>query len=54
MVFGRVYKETVQINEETLWTRLPDRTNPDARAHVDEVRSLLLAGRTEEAHTLPS
>ncbi|HEY3184616.1 MAG TPA: glycoside hydrolase family 95 protein [Gaiellaceae bacterium] len=52
MVFGRVYKETVQINEETLWTRLPDRTNPDARAHVDEVRSLLLAGRTEEAHTL--
>src|SRR5690242_14042753 len=52
MVFGRVYKETFQINEETLWTRLPDRTNPDARAHLDEVRSLLLAGRTEEAHTL--
>jgi alpha-L-fucosidase 2 len=52
MVFGRVYKETLQINEETLWTRLLDRTNPDARAHLDEVRALLLAGRTEEAHTL--
>jgi alpha-L-fucosidase 2 len=52
MVFGRVYKETFQINEETLWTRLLDRTNPDARAHLDEVRTLLLAGRTEEAHTL--
>ncbi len=52
MVFGRIYKEMFQINEETLWTRLPDRTNPDARAHLDEVRSLLLAGRTEEAHTL--
>jgi alpha-L-fucosidase 2 len=52
MVFGRVYKEMFQINEETLWTRLPDRTNPDARAHLDEVRELLLAGRTEEAHTL--
>jgi alpha-L-fucosidase 2 len=52
MVFGRVYKETFQINEETLWTRLADRTNPDARAHLDEVRELLLAGRTEEAHTL--
>src|SRR6476646_7877587 len=52
MVFGRVYKETFQINEETLWTRLADRTNPDARAHLDEVRGLLLAGRTEEAHTL--
>ncbi len=52
MVFGRVYKETFQINEETLWTRLLDRTNPDARAHLDEVRELLLAGRTEEAHTL--
>jgi alpha-L-fucosidase 2 len=52
MVFGRVYKETFQINEETLWTRLLDRTNPDARAHLDEVRELLLEGRTEEAHTL--
>src|SRR3954464_8581666 len=52
MVFGRVYKETFQINEETLWSRLPDRTNPDSRAHLDEVRALLLAGRTEEAHTL--
>src|SRR6201982_3264780 len=52
MVFGRVYKETFQINEETLWTRLADRTNPDARAHLDEVRDLLFAGRTEEAHTL--
>src|SRR5438270_12421445 len=42
MVFGRVYKETVQTNEETLWTRLADRTSPDARAHIAELRPLLL------------
>ena len=52
MVHGRVYKETLQINEESLWTRLPDRTNPDARQQLDRVRELLLAGRTEEAHYL--
>ncbi len=52
MVFGRVYKETLQINEETLWTRLPDRSNADARRFLPEVRALLLAGRTEEAHSL--
>src|SRR6476620_3152781 len=37
MVFGRVYKETFQINEETLWSRLADRPNPDSRAHLDEL-----------------
>ena len=30
-VFGRVYKETVIFNEESVWTRWPDdRHNPDA------------------------
>lgn len=52
-VFGRVYKETLILNEESVWTRWPaDRNNPDALRALPEVRSLLLAGRVEEAQTL--
>ncbi len=52
-VFGRVYKETVILNEDSVWTRWPeDRINPDARRALPEVRRLLLEGRVEEAHTL--
>jgi alpha-L-fucosidase 2 len=52
-VFGRVYKETVIVNEETVWTRWPDdRHNPDALQALPEVRRLLMEGRIEEAHTL--
>jgi alpha-L-fucosidase 2 len=53
MAFGRVHKESVYLNEDTVWTRArADRNNPDALRHLPEVRRLLLAGRTEEAHTL--
>ncbi len=52
-VFGRVYKETIIFNEDSVWTRWPDdRNNPDARQALPEVRRLLLEGRIEEAHTL--
>jgi len=52
-VFGRVYKETVIFNEETVWTRWPDdRNNPRALTALPEVRRLLLEGRIEEAQTL--
>jgi alpha-L-fucosidase 2 len=52
-IFGRVYKETIIFNEDSVWTRWPDdRNNPDAREALPEVRRLLLAGRVEEAHTL--
>ena len=52
-VLGRVYKETVIFNEETVWTRWPDdRNNPDALEALPEVRRLLMEGRVEEAHTL--
>jgi len=52
-VFGRVYKETLIFNEESVWTRWPDdRNNPDALKALPEVRRLLLAGQIEEAHTL--
>ena len=52
-VFGRVYKETLIFNEESVWTRWPDdRNNPAAREALPEVRRLLLAGEIEAAHTL--
>ena len=52
-IFGRVYKETLIFNEETLWTRWPeDRNNPAALQALPEVRRLLQEGRIEEAHTL--
>ena len=52
-VFGRVYKETIIVNEDSVWTRWPDdRNNPQARESLDDVRRLLLEGRIEEAHTL--
>ncbi|MEO6124002.1 MAG: glycoside hydrolase family 95 protein [Ilumatobacteraceae bacterium] len=50
MVFGRLNKEMIGLNEETLWTRQnPDRNNPDSLAHLDQVRELLLAGKPLEA-----
>jgi len=52
-VFGRIYKETLICNEESVWTRWPtDRNNPAALASLPEVRQLLLDGRIEEAQTL--
>ena len=52
-VFGRVYKETIILNEESIWTRWPeDRHNPAALRALPEVRRLLLAGVTDEAQTL--
>ena len=54
MVFGRIHKEIVQINEETLWTRPPDRSNPDSLRHLDGVRRLLLEGRVAKLTRSPS
>ena len=52
-IFGRVYKETLIFNEETLWTRWPeDRNNPAALQALPDVRRLLQDGRIEQAHTL--
>jgi alpha-L-fucosidase 2 len=51
MVFGRVNKEMIELNEETVWTKQnPSRLNPDAKEHVDIVRQLLMDGKPLEAH----
>ncbi len=52
MVHGRIDKEMIQLNEETLWTRgeRPDRNNPAARENLDRVRQLLADGDPLAAH----
>lgn len=50
MPWGRVGEEMIVLNEETLWYGPSrNRRNPDGRAHVEEIRSLLREGQTERA-----
>ncbi|PVM84544.1 hypothetical protein DDF62_22665 [Caulobacter radicis] len=53
MVFGRVGQERLQLNESTLWAGAPyDPVNPQARAALPRVRTLLAEGRFDEAYKL--
>src|SRR5690625_2519182 len=53
MVFGRIHKERIQLNEDSVWYGGPrDRNNPDAREYVSQIRNLLSAGRLNEAEEL--
>ena len=53
MVFGAAEKETLPLNEITLWSGGPqDADDPAGAAHVGEIRGLLLDGRYAEAETL--
>src|SRR6185436_14120258 len=55
MVFGRVNRERLQLNEDTLWAGGPyDPVNPQAREALPEVRRLLTAGQYREAASLVS
>jgi len=53
MVHGRVVRERIQVNEESLWegARI-DRSNPRARKELPRIRELLFAGRNTEAYSL--
>ena len=53
MIVGDARRERIQLNESSLWmgaTR--DRDNPEALAHLPEVRRLLFAGLPQEAAAL--
>ena len=51
MTFGRVNKEMIGLNEETVWTKQnPDRLNPDAAQYIPKIREALLDGRPLDAH----
>lgn len=53
MVFGGVEDERLQVNEDTLWGGGPhDYTNPEAYAHLAEIRQLIFAGKPDEAEKL--
>ena len=53
MVFGGAGDERIQVNEATLWGGAPhDYTNPEALAHLAELRRLIFAGRAQEAERL--
>ena len=53
MVFGNVEKETIQLNEHTVWSGGPNRNdNPAALAALPEIRKLIFEGRQKEAEQL--
>lgn len=53
MVFGDVQQERIALNEDSLWYGGPrDRNNPDALAHLEEIRTRLRDGQLKSAHQL--
>lgn len=53
MVYGNVPRETIQLNEHTVWSGSPNRNdNPDALAALPEVRKLIFDGKQKEAEQL--
>jgi len=53
MVYGNVEKESIQLNEHTVWSGSPNRNdNPDALAALPLVRQLIFDGRQKEAGEL--
>jgi len=53
MVFGNIYLERIQLNEDSMWYGGPlDRNNPDALSHLQTIRDLIIKGRIKEAEKL--
>lgn len=53
MVYGGVYREELQVNEESMWYGGPvDRINPDAKEALPQIRELIFAGKIPEAEKL--
>ncbi|MEJ2054762.1 MAG: glycoside hydrolase family 95 protein [Calditrichaceae bacterium] len=53
MVFGDPFRETIQLNENTVWAGQPNRNdNPDAKKALPKVRQLIFDGKYKEAQDL--
>lgn len=53
MVFGGIWTEHLQLNEESIWYGGPrDRNNPDALENLPEIRELLRSGHIKQAERL--
>ena len=53
MIYGGTDTEEIQLNEETFWSGSPhDNDSPAAKAHLQEVRDSIFAGKEEVAHKI--
>ena len=53
MVYGGTSTEEIQLNEETFWSGSPHNNNsPEAKAHLQEVRDSVFAGKEKAAHRI--
>ena len=53
MVYGNCDGEEIQLNEETFWSGSPHHNNSsEAKAHLQEVRDSIFAGKEEAAHAI--
>ena len=53
VVLGDVYHETIQMNEETLWSgQFVNLRNPEAAQYLNQVRQLMFQNKYKEAETL--
>jgi alpha-L-fucosidase 2 len=49
MVFGDYYRETIQLNEESLWAGYKTEADADAAAHLPEIQKYLVNGEIAKA-----
>src|SRR5688500_3218807 len=55
MIYGNVEKETIQLNEHTVWSGSPNRNdNPLAPDSLTLIRQLILDGKRKEAERVVS
>src|ERR1043165_2998255 len=53
MVYGNVERETIQLNEHTVWSGSPNRNdNPEALESLPEIQKLIFEGKQKEAEKL--
>ena len=53
MIYGGIYEEEIQLNEETFWSRGPHNNNSTtALEHLQEVRDLIFAGKEKQAEDI--
>lgn len=53
MIYGNVDKETIQLNEHTVWSGSPNRNdNLDAWASLPQIRQLIFDGKQKDAEKL--
>lgn len=53
MIYGGVNKETIQLNEETVWAGEPgNNVQPSLKNHIPEIRRLIFEGKHSQAQEL--